>query len=572
MKNFTSFLAIALFMTLGATAQDLNGYYNIKSSSGKYVEVKGRKTAGANLSDVTGKAGAVIKVKAENGKVTELRSQGVDPTAYAKKAMRYVPEIFDLIVEKFGLEGSGSILGTTGAEKLKTKIDEELKKTLVLYLEEADGGYRIYGKTPSMTPVLEFYNENKGKVDAKLPGLEQAINDAIAKITKRLGRGTSLNNSFKIHTIWERMKAAGCTITEPTDNDVMGFYHDVFANETNVWQFAYQTATFYMEFVEGKQKFQDMLAQYPQYAKYWDLLKQIRPDFKYYIVDKNGEFNIISQGNKLIKNNDPSTVWTLEEVESFDLTASVEKEVEGITYYYTTLYVDFPYSLPEGVKAYYVTGIDEKGYAVTSEIEGTVPAQTPVLLESEGNTDIALVPTESTAKAPTDNLLRGNDYLIDLFQIKTQEVVDLFSQVDELLKGTHMLDDYEHLQLKNAGTINNKFFFDLTTNDLNDPDYGTLRTEITDGNVRVFALNPNTEKLGFYKWKKGLKGNKVFLYIDNSGSSSKECVVDFGESTGIESVVKAESNDNTIYDLQGRKVTRPFNGIFIINGKKVVIK
>ena len=169
-------------------------------------------------------------------------------------------------------------------------------------------------------------------------------------------------------------------------------------------------------------------------------------------------------------------------------------------------------------------------------------------------------------------MLRGNDYLIDLFQIKTQEVVDLFSQVDELLKGTHMLDDYEHLQLKNAGTINNKFFFDLTTNDLNDPDYGTLRTEITDGNVRVFALNPNTEKLGFYKWKKGLKGNKVFLYIDNSGSSSKECVVDFGESTGIESVVKAESNDNTIYDLQGRKVTRPFNGIFIINGKKVVIK
>ena len=30
--------------------------------------------------------------------------------------------------------------------------------------------------------------------------------------------------------------------------------------------------------------------------------------------------------------------------------------------------------------------------------------------------------------------------------------------------------------------------------------------------------------------------------------------------------------DGNIYDLQGRKVNRPFSGIFIINGKKVAIK
>ena len=568
MKNFTLTMVLSLLVLLGVQAQNLNGFYNVKSSDG-YVEVKGRKTAALNLSDPAGKAGAIIKIKAENGKVTELRSQGVDPTAYAQKALRYVPEIVDLVVDKLDLAGSGSILGTEGVDKLMAKFKENIDVNL--YLEEVDGGYRIYGKTPSMTPVLQFYNENKSKIDYKLPGLEQAINDAIKKITDRLGRGSSLNNSFSLATIWDRMKKAGVDIPAPTSDNVMDFYHGVFANETNIWQFAYQTATFYMEIIEEKGKFQDLMTEYSEYAKYWDLIKKIRPDFKYYIVNKGGDFDIISQGNTDIKNNAARTIWTLEEVESFDITTSITKQFNDLDYYYTTLYVDFAYDLPETAKAYYVTGIDSKGYAQTTEISGTVPAQTPVIIESEGTGDISLTPNTNNGSAISGNILRGNDYLVDLFQIKTQKVEELFNQVSSLLGGTHMLDNYEHLQLKNAGTINNKYFFDLSLDDFMDPDYGVTRTEITNGNVRAFALNPNTNKLGFYKYKKALKGNKVFLYIESSSSAgTKDNLLSFGE-TGIESI-KAESNSNVIYDLQGRKVSSPFNGVFIINGKKVVIK
>ena len=42
--------------------------------------------------------------------------------------------------------------------------------------------------------------------------------------------------------------------------------------------------------------------------------------------------------------------------------------------------------------------------------------------------------------------------------------------------------------------------------------------------------------------------------------------------TGIESVEGAELENNVIYDLQGRKVNKVEKGIYIVNGKKVIIK
>lgn len=42
--------------------------------------------------------------------------------------------------------------------------------------------------------------------------------------------------------------------------------------------------------------------------------------------------------------------------------------------------------------------------------------------------------------------------------------------------------------------------------------------------------------------------------------------------TGIEDVKSEQSNANCIYDLQGRKVENPVKGIYIVNGKKVLVK
>ena len=42
--------------------------------------------------------------------------------------------------------------------------------------------------------------------------------------------------------------------------------------------------------------------------------------------------------------------------------------------------------------------------------------------------------------------------------------------------------------------------------------------------------------------------------------------------TGIQSVVKQTTNNTSYYDLQGRRVAQPTKGLYIVNGKKVIIK
>ena len=49
-------------------------------------------------------------------------------------------------------------------------------------------------------------------------------------------------------------------------------------------------------------------------------------------------------------------------------------------------------------------------------------------------------------------------------------------------------------------------------------------------------------------------------------------IVHEGETTGINAVSSAANMDGTWYDLSGRRVTQPTKGLFIVNGKKVVVK
>jgi hypothetical protein len=50
---------------------------------------------------------------------------------------------------------------------------------------------------------------------------------------------------------------------------------------------------------------------------------------------------------------------------------------------------------------------------------------------------------------------------------------------------------------------------------------------------------------------------------------------DEGETTGIiemEDVRSQKADVNAVFDLQGRRVAQPTKGLYIVNGKKIVIK
>ena len=499
----------------GANVTD--GYYNILTSDSKYVNVAGRKTVNFVSEEAAKtKAGTVIRVETKtnsNGQVEVeiLRSQGVYIPGYAKRAMNYVPEIVQLVVNKLHAEGTGEILGNDGLDAIMQIFNDSFDYHL--YLESAGSDtYRIYGKTPSMKPVVDFYAkpENKAKVDAKLPQLEKFINDAIHKLLNKTGgRGASILVDFSLHKVWEMMGGASSGLPEPTNAaSISAFYSQVLSTEDNVWNFAYQTAMIYWGNLKKHPKYEtDIKPKLGEYAKYIDKVENIRPNFKYYIVPGTSTLDIISQGN--IKITDASTAWTLKPCTEFNV--NFPEENKRGDKYYTTLYTDFAYTLPEGVTAMKVTAVSEAGVAKTKEITDTIPAQTPILLVSTEAGDKALTPTTDAGTAVTDNLLNGPDYLINKYKIKTAQVKSLFDFAKEMFGESfynNNIEKYEHLMARNAGTVNNKYFFGLAEDDLGLCTYGSENDCV----VRSLAVDDNNKLAFSDHWT--VAANKAFLVSD----------------------------------------------------------
>lgn len=61
------------------------------------------------------------------------------------------------------------------------------------------------------------------------------------------------------------------------------------------------------------------------------------------------------------------------------------------------------------------------------------------------------------------------------------------------------------------------------------------------------------------------------LSTDGTGKSA-QVVVTVTPTTGIHAIVEDSKNANAIYDLQGRRVYKPTRGVYIVNGKKILIK
>jgi hypothetical protein len=83
----------------------------------------------------------------------------------------------------------------------------------------------------------------------------------------------------------------------------------------------------------------------------------------------------------------------------------------------------------------------------------------------------------------------------------------------------------------------------------------------------------------FYKWVKGnVKHNFAYLQLKNPSNANAKTVIYldwFGDTTGIHGMTAPSqvTSVKTYYTLDGRKVTSPTQkGIYIINGKKIIIK
>ena len=136
-----------------------------------------------------------------------------------------------------------------------------------------------------------------------------------------------------------------------------------------------------------------------------------------------------------------------------------------------------------------------------------------------------------------------------------------------------------------AGTVGDDFTINVTDDDANfsgtnllkAAPYGKTVAAAGSGYNYVFgwetASNPGFYLIGGTSATLG--AGKAYLHTTTAlttPSGRAGFIFEDEDVTGIQSVVKQTTNNTSYYDLQGRRVAQPTKGLYIVNGKKVIIK
>ena len=90
----------------------------------------------------------------------------------------------------------------------------------------------------------------------------------------------------------------------------------------------------------------------------------------------------------------------------------------------------------------------------------------------------------------------------------------------------------------------------------------------------IYVLMNGDEGVGFYKTTTTFTvgANTAYLPAQTAGTARSFIGFDGESSTGISSVENSELRTESCFDLQGRRVAQPTKGLYIMNGKKTVVR
>ena len=96
-----------------------------------------------------------------------------------------------------------------------------------------------------------------------------------------------------------------------------------------------------------------------------------------------------------------------------------------------------------------------------------------------------------------------------------------------------------------------------------------------DSNYTCFILAKGDNGVGFYNATGTVGAHKAFLPILTStlSTTAREFLgFEEGNTTSIDVRSKMEDGRGDVYNLNGQRVAQPTKGLYIVNGRKVVIK
>lgn len=103
---------------------------------------------------------------------------------------------------------------------------------------------------------------------------------------------------------------------------------------------------------------------------------------------------------------------------------------------------------------------------------------------------------------------------------------------------------------------------------------GVTTATVKDANT-IFVLMNGSKGIGFYKNSNAftVRANSAYLPAEAVGTAGARTFIGFDDdTTGIAEVNTQKDNAKRMFDLQGRKVTKAAKGLYIVDGRKVVVK
>ena len=117
---------------------------------------------------------------------------------------------------------------------------------------------------------------------------------------------------------------------------------------------------------------------------------------------------------------------------------------------------------------------------------------------------------------------------------------------------------------------------EITGNVLYAPTEEVTGLTYDDGTYYNYILTKVSDKVGFYKANNNkVAVGKAYLRIPQTGLARELTFIGFDDdntTTGIEAVGSSQMAIDRVYNIQGQLVNQPRKGLYIVNGKKVIIK
>ena len=247
---------------------------------------------------------------------------------------------------------------------------------------------------------------------------------------------------------------------------------------------------------------------------------------------------------KVVAQNAATTKWIIEEIK--DPEDNVYFVTSTNTNGHSTLMLGFPTEIPDDVVAFHGVAdgkILTGRYISLESYDNILPANAPVILRNADETieskEVRFYYTTETAEKVNDSYIKGYLY---------------FNVVN-----CNQFGDVDVYMMNKSGTTTRMYL--------------TYQNYDQEGNKVTINGTTNHFESGYVT----SKANKAFMVLPKETTSSVASLAfTFGIGGGTTDIDEAETElevIETIFDLQGRRVTEITQpGIYIINGKKVIVK